>query len=98
MDERISPLPDAFATCPTDGKILEYYAGVFEAVFVLLHPFMETVSIATEQFAPLKYPSRSKIASRCKAQVSWGDVSSKVGLQSTLGRRHRASHKDSRPT
>jgi hypothetical protein len=52
MAERILPTPDAFATCPTDGKILEYYADTFESVFVVLHPFIKTVSIGIEQFKP----------------------------------------------
>jgi len=56
------PTPDAFATCPTEGRILEYYAGTFESVFVLLHPFMKAVSIGIEQFKPTTYPARSKPA------------------------------------
>lgn len=81
MAERILPPPDAFATCPTDGKILEYYAGAFEAVFVLLHPFIKTVSIGEEQFVPATDPGHPKIVSHC-ASVSWGEVASKAGLPS----------------
>jgi hypothetical protein len=33
MAERILPSPDAYATCPNEGKILEYYSGTFEAVY-----------------------------------------------------------------
>jgi hypothetical protein len=79
--ERILPTPDAFATCPTEGRILEYYAGTFESVFVLLHPFMKAVSIGIEQFKPTTYPTRSTIVETCRP-VSWAEVASSVGLPS----------------
>ena len=82
MAERILPTPDAFATCPTHGKILEYYAVAFKAVFVLLHPFIKTVSIGSKQFKPATYPDRSTIAANC-VPVSWAEVASKAGLPST---------------
>jgi len=31
-------------TCPSDGKILEYYEGHFESVYVALHPFVKPSS------------------------------------------------------
>src|SRR5260370_21095171 len=81
MAERILPTPDAFATCPTEGKLLEYYAGTFEAVYILLHPFIKSVkttSIGNEQFNPTIYPDRSTIVENC-APVSWPEVASKTG-------------------
>lgn len=36
---RKAPPPDRFASFPYDGKILAYFAGVFEAVFVVIQPF-----------------------------------------------------------
>jgi hypothetical protein len=81
MSERVLPTPDAFATCPNDGKILEYYAGVFEAVFVLLHPFIKAVSIEKDQFVWSTYPGRAKIVSHC-VPVSWAEVASKAELPS----------------
>jgi len=81
MAERILPTPDAFATCPLDGKILEYYDGTFEAVFVLLHPFIQAVSIGVEQFFPATYPSRAALVPNC-SPVSWKEVASKAGLRS----------------
>jgi Protein of unknown function (DUF2711) len=81
MTERILPAPDAFATCPLDGKILEYYARTFEAVYVQLHPFIKAVSISTEQFCPTTYPGRSTIVNSC-VPVSWAEVVSKAGLPS----------------
>ena len=81
MAERILPTPDAFATCPFDGRILEYYAGTFEAVYVLLHPFMDATAIGTEQFKPGTYPSRACITKNCIA-ISWAEVAKRTGLPS----------------
>jgi hypothetical protein len=81
MAERILPTPDAFATCPLDGRILEYYAGAFEAVYVLLHPFIDATAIGTEQFGPGTYPSRARITKNCAA-VSWSEVAKRTGLPS----------------
>ena len=55
MAERILPPPDVFSTCPSDGKILEYYSGTFEAGLVMLHPFIKSISIGIEPFAPTTY-------------------------------------------
>ncbi len=57
MAERILPAPDLFATCPIHGKILENYSGIFEAVLVVLHPFIKAASIGSEQFVPATYPA-----------------------------------------
>ena len=81
MAERVFPTPDAFATCPNDGKVLEYYAGVFEAVYVLLHPFMKPTLIGKERFKPGTYPTRSSIVKDCTA-VPWQEVATKAGLPS----------------
>lgn len=81
MAERRLPSPDLFASCPYDGKILEYYSGTFEVVLVVLHPFVKAVSIGDEQFVPATYPRRSEILSHC-LPVSWAEVGSKAGLPS----------------
>jgi len=81
MPERILPTPETFATCPQEGKILDYYAGTFESVYVLLHPFIKAVEIGTEQFVPATYPSRTSIIKTCGA-VSWEEVSRKADLPS----------------
>ncbi len=82
MAERVLPTPDAFATCPPDGKILEYYGGAFEAVYVLLHPFVgANAAIGTEQFTPGKYPSRACIIKHC-SPVTWAEVARRTGLPS----------------
>jgi hypothetical protein len=79
MPERILPSPDVFATCPDEGRVLEYYAGTFEAVYVLLHPFIRVVSIDKDQFRPATYPNRSSIVRNC-APVSWAEVAERAGL------------------
>jgi hypothetical protein len=79
--ERILPAPDTFAVGPTDGKILEFYAGVFEAAYVLLHPFIRAVLIEKEKFKPSTYPTRSSIVKNCEP-FSWQDVAAKAGLPS----------------
>ena len=83
MAERVLPAPDVFATCPLDGKILEYYGRTFEAVYISLHPFIKTVSIEKEEFKPYTYPSRSAIFKNC-VPVSWAEVASRAGLPSSL--------------
>lgn len=81
MAQRILPTPDVFATCPLDGKILEYYAGTFEAVYVLLHPFIDASAFGTEEFGPGTYPNRTAITKGCLA-VSWTEVAKRTGLPS----------------
>lgn len=39
MTQIMTPPPDKFASFPYDGKILAYFEGVFEAVFVVMQPF-----------------------------------------------------------
>ena len=81
MAERILPRPDAFATCPYEGKILEYYAGTFEAVYVALHPFIKTVSIGADQFNPATYPDGSTLVRSC-APVPWAEIAVEAELPS----------------
>lgn len=40
MSRKVPP-PDKFASFPYDGKILAYFDGVFEAVFVVMQPFCQ---------------------------------------------------------
>lgn len=81
MAERVLPKPDAFATCPHEGRILEYYAGTFEAVFVQLHPFIDATRVGTDQFESLTYPGRQFIRANCRA-VPWAEVTKRTGLPS----------------
>lgn len=77
--ERILPAPDLFAVCPQRGKILEFYNGQFESVYVLLHPFIRAVSIDKDLFYPDTYPSKVEILEHC-APVMWSEIVSITGL------------------
>lgn len=81
MTTRILPPPDVFASCPLDGKVLDYYAGTFEAIFVSLNPFLQPISIDKAVFRPGSYPVRSSIVTNCK-QVSWSEVAELAELPS----------------
>jgi len=78
---RVLPPPEVFASCPLDGKILEYYAGTFESVYVSLNPFIKPIFIDKAEFCPGTYPSRSSIIKHCKP-VSWSEVQQLAGLPS----------------
>ena len=79
--KRILPAADHFATCPMEANILNYYKGLFDSVFVLLHPFIRPVSISKELFKPETYPDRTSISIGCDA-VRWSNIMSITGLQS----------------
>lgn len=75
------PPPDIYATCPGDGSILAYYAGVFDSAYVSLNPFIRPISIDPDVFSPAAYPSRRKLRETCAA-VSWQEIVNKTGLPS----------------
>lgn len=79
MVDRIMPKPDIFAACPNEGKVLAYYSGTFDAVYVMLSPFIEPISISPSLFCPETYPDRSSIVANCHA-VPWRRVMSLTGL------------------
>jgi hypothetical protein len=64
-----------------DGNILSYYDGVYESVFILLHPFINPVSISKEVFKPDTYPDTLTIAKECDG-VSWSEIMTLTGLPS----------------
>ena len=73
MKERVLPEPDKYASWPNEGKILEYYRGQFESVYIVLHPFLLPKSIDMERFCPDNWPSKHEIIEGCEA-VSWAKV------------------------
>lgn len=81
METRVLPEPDRFATCPDDGKILEYYRGVFEAVFVSLHPFIKPFPASRTLFESPTLPDRATVAAHCEA-VPWSAIMQLTGLPS----------------
>jgi len=54
MKDRVLPTPEKFASCPYDEKILPFYEGQFEAVNVMLHPFLKPFNLDIERFCPAK--------------------------------------------
>jgi hypothetical protein len=81
MRTRILPSPDLFASCPLDGKILEFYAGIFDSVYISLNPFIKPIGIDKADFKPGTYPSRTKIVTDCKP-ISWFNVEQLAELPS----------------
>jgi hypothetical protein len=79
MVDRIMPKVDRYATCPNDGKVLTYYSGTFDSVYVSLSPFIKPVSISPSLFRPSTYPDRSVLVANCKP-VPWHMVMSLTGL------------------
>lgn len=71
--ERVLPAPDLFATCPDDGKILDFYNGQFDAVYLLLHPFIKLTSLDKTRFCPESYPSKKEILAG-SVPVNWTEV------------------------
>lgn len=81
MTERIIPEPDRYASCPVEGRVLEYYEGDFEAVFILLHPFIRPISIESSRFYPDSYPEKAELLVTCE-KVPWSEVMLKGGFSS----------------
>lgn len=75
------PTPDVYASCPRNGNVLDYYAGIFDAVFVSLSPFIEPISISPDLFFPETYPDRRTIVNTCEA-VPWREIMSLTELPS----------------
>ena len=81
MPDRILPTPEKFASCPGDGKILDFYANQFESVYILLHPFLKPISIEFDRFRPETWPSKKDIIEGCKG-VSWHEILTLTNLES----------------
>lgn len=81
MNRRELPPPDIYATCPLDGKVLDYYAGVFDTVFVCFNPFIQPANISPDRFGPGKYPTHAELLSLSRP-VSWADTMRLAGLPS----------------
>ena len=78
-ETRQLPKPDLFASCPYDRKVLEFYAGQFSDVFVVLHPFLEPKSISLERFRPETWPTKAELVESC-VPVTWESVRSGAGF------------------
>lgn len=79
-EERVMPEPDRYAVCaPADFPILEFYRGVFDSCFILLHPFIKPTKIPTARFRPKSYPSKEEL-NQGSEKVTWGSVLKSSGL------------------
>ena len=74
-------IEERFASYPYDGRILEYYAGVFEVVYVMLHPFVRPSSLSREQLFQPYSLSWMEIVAGCKP-VRWEEARVAAGLPS----------------
>ena len=78
MTKRVFPEKEKFASCPYDERILEYYEGVFDSVYIMLHPFICPINI--DRFCAERWPSKHEMIKNCKA-VSWHAVLEMSGLK-----------------
>jgi len=81
MTNRVLPTPEKFASCPYDEKILQFYEGQFECVYILLHPFLKPIKIDIERFSPMGWPDKHEIINGCNA-LSWNEILELSGLVS----------------
>ncbi|MDN7452317.1 DUF2711 family protein [Burkholderia cenocepacia] len=81
MMTRTLPQTDIYATCPTEGIVLDYYAGVFEAVYVCFNPFIRPAKISPQRFCPEKYPTNTELLNLCQP-VTWRETMTLAGLPS----------------
>lgn len=81
MTQRLMPSPDIYATCPGNQKVLAYYAGTFDSVYVSLSPFVQPVATPPSVFCAEPYPTRQMLTETCKA-VTWREVKDLAGLPS----------------
>ncbi len=94
MTNRKQPIPAKFASCPIEGKILQFYEGQFEAVFVILHPFLRPKYLDMGRFCPEKWPTKQEIIDDCSA-ITWREILKlteltsladiDIGLRTTIG-------------
>jgi hypothetical protein len=66
---------------PETHSIPEHYARTFEAVYILLHPFIDASEFGIEHFKPGTYPNRQSLAKNCRA-VTWAEIIERTGLPS----------------
>ena len=81
MSDRIPPPSDLYAVCPSYGSVLAFYEGIFEAAYVLLHPFLRPLSISLDQLEPETFLSKEQICKSCEA-VTWSEIQHNSGLRS----------------
>lgn len=79
MKENNVLIPEIYASYPYDGKILEYYQGVFESVYIVLHPFYKAVTLELERYNVETWPEKNEFIEGCYP-ISWHEILNLVGL------------------
>jgi hypothetical protein len=75
---------DPKKAAPPDGmRVMEWYAGSFEAVFCVLHPFVRVPSEAVTFFQRDEGPTREQVA-EFASPVLWNSVIESSGLEDVL--------------
>ncbi|MDO5642209.1 MAG: DUF2711 family protein [Paracoccus sp. (in: a-proteobacteria)] len=67
--------------CPNDGPVMDAYAGHFERVEVVLHPFLAPNRIPLARFNRDDYPSDAEVLADCRP-VAWRDLIGPQGMAS----------------
>ena len=80
MSERLLPEPHRYASCPFDGNILEYYSGYFEAVYLLLHPFIKPRITPCER-EPYEWENKTEFIDTY-LEIPWNKILKETGLTS----------------
>ena len=62
-----------YAQCPGEGKILPFFRGRFDTVYILLHPFINPTQMDSEAFEGEDWPNKHEIISGCDP-ISWRQV------------------------
>lgn len=75
------PDPDKYASCPNSGEILSFYQGVFDSVFIMLHPFYKPTKIDIDTYCERNQLTKHDEVALCEI-VSWEEISKKSGLNS----------------
>ncbi len=73
MKIRKSPEADKFASCPREGKILDFYKGTFDAAFIAFHQFFDRDSIDPKLFEGNRWPDNPEFRKHSSA-ISWREV------------------------
>lgn len=81
IKDRILPEQPKYASCPLDGSIKEYYAGQFDEVYIVLHPFLNPVRLKDSDFLDSDFPTKQEILHGMEP-ISWEEVRQALGFQS----------------
>lgn len=73
MKENNVLTPEIYASYPYDGKILEYYQGVFESVYIILHPFYKAVTLELERYNVETWPEKNEFIKGCYP-IAWHEI------------------------